>query len=120
MKKMIGFVVFGLVIALTAITASAECYSDGIRVGAVQKISKKGMVMKSWEGELVMEGVKGSQRAISNVWRFSVLDKNVASAIEDAAMTGEQVALKYCQHNPLVPHPNIDADYEITKAVIRK
>lgn len=74
-------------------------------------------MMKSWEGELVMEGLKGNSQRITNVWKFSVLNAQVASVIENAAMSGKSVALKYCQRNPMVAHPDIDTDYEITQAV---
>lgn len=110
-----------LAIALTVATvpAFAECYSDGIRVGVVQKISKKGYMMKSWEGELVMQGMDAQGRRISNVWKFSTLNAQAAAAIEQAAMSGREVALKYCQRNPVVPHPDIDTEYEIMQAVQR-
>ena len=35
-------------------------YSDGERVGYVQKFSRKGYVCKTWEGELAMVAVPGS------------------------------------------------------------
>jgi len=44
-----------LLTVILSTPAQADCYSEGIRVGVVQKISKKGMINKSWEGELVMK-----------------------------------------------------------------
>jgi hypothetical protein len=32
-------------------------YSDGYRVGYVRKFSRKGLIWKSWEGELLLGGV---------------------------------------------------------------
>lgn len=115
----------GLVSVLIAICVSAhagECYSDGVRVGTIQKFSQKGIVNKSWEGELVMDGVKlgGNSSGIrgGNVWRFSVLDAAVAKTIDEATLTGAPVALRYCQ--VLVTLLQTDTPYRITQAVIRK
>lgn len=76
-------------------------------MGSLQKFSKKGFVNKSWEGEIVMEGTKfsganGSMRG-GNVWKFSVLDANVAKTAEEAFTTFNPVAIKYCEENPLNP-----------------
>lgn len=108
-----------MVLLCVAASAQAGCYSEGIRVGIVQKISKKGYVNKSWEGELVMDGVKARGAASTNIWDFSTLSPEVAKVLEDAAMTGKPVALKYCQRNPNLPHLDIDTDYEVVQAVIR-
>lgn len=45
--------------------AQADCYSEGVRVGTIQKFSVKGFINKSWEGELVMEGAKLSSQGNS-------------------------------------------------------
>ena len=115
--------VFKLVLVMVFIgftsMAQAGCYSDGIRVGVVQKISAKGYMSKSWEGEMVQEGIKSGQNGISNIWKFSTLNGQVAKTIEDAAMSGRPVALKYCQRNPIMPHLDIDSTYEIIQAVAR-
>ena len=116
-----------LIAAAFAASATAGCYSEGVRVGTVQKFSMKGFITKSWEGELVMEGVKlkagaeGGTRG-GNVWAFSVEDAEVAKVIDNAAMSGGQVALRYCQNNPLNPLKGLDAgtSYRITQAVERK
>lgn len=122
MKKILT----AIVITVAALSARAECYSDGVRVGTVQKFSSKGVVNKSWEGELVMEGekIKGNSAGIrgGNVWAFSVLDAAVAKVIDEATMSGAPVALRYCQASPLDVTVKVSSDtpYRITQAVIRK
>ena len=100
----------------------AECYSDGVRVGQIQKFSQKGFINKSWEGELVLEGMKFKSNAQGasggNVWKFSVLDASVASAINDAVMSGNPVALKYCQ--VVFTGFQSDTGYRVTQVVERK
>ena len=120
MKK----ILIALSLSLAAVAAYADCYSEGVRVGTVQKFSSKGYVNKSWEGELVMEGekIKGNAQGIrgGNVWAFSVLDPAVAKVIDDAVMTGGPIALKYCQVLGIQAIGLTDTPYRITQAVIRK
>lgn len=112
---------------LVAATAQAECYSEGVRVGTIQKFSQKGLMNKSWEGELVMDGIKfkagaeGGTRG-GNVWKFSTDSKDVAKAIDSATMSGGSIALRYCQISPLdlTRKVSFDTPYIITQAVERK
>lgn len=120
MKK----ILIATAIALSAIAAQADCYSEGVRVGTVQKFSSKGLINKSWEGELVMEGekIKGNANGIKggNVWAFSVLDAQVANVINDAVMSGGPIALKYCQVLGIQAVGTTDTAYRIVQAVPRK
>ena len=68
-------------------------YSNGERVGYIQKISKKGWICKTWEGDLSMVNVPG---AAPQIFAFSVRDEAVARNILDAA--GKRVAISYDQH----------------------
>ena len=129
MKKSGLWFMISIVVAMMAMfstPAFAECYSEGIRVGSVQKFSQRGFVNKSWEGELVMEGTKfkGSNGSVrgGNVWAFSVMDASVAKVIEEAVMTGGEVALKYCQANPLdvTRGLTMSTPYKVVFASLRK
>jgi hypothetical protein len=121
MKK----ILLATIVTLFALNAYAECYSEGVRVGTLQKFSNKGLVNKSWEGELVMEGVKikpdsnGGSRG-GNTWAFSVLEPAVARVIDEAVMSGAPIALKYCQTMPFGAIGTTDTPYRIVQAVIRK
>jgi hypothetical protein len=68
-------------------------YSNGERVGYVQKISKKGWVCKTWEGELAMVSMPGTG---PQIFPFTAQSDAVARKIMDAA--GQRVALVYEQH----------------------
>jgi len=68
-------------------------YSDGERAGYVQKLSRKGWVCKTWEGELSMINYPG---AAPEIFHFSVRDEKMAKDIE--AVVGKRVALSYEQH----------------------
>lgn len=68
-------------------------YSEGERAGYVQKLSKKGWVCKTWEGELAMINVPGT---LTEKFAFTVRDDALAEKIN--ASLGKRVALTYQQH----------------------
>jgi hypothetical protein len=68
-------------------------YSEGERAGYVQKFSKKGIIVKTWEGELAMVSQPGS---VPEKFWFSCRVESVADSI-NAAM-GTRVVLRYEQH----------------------
>ena len=72
-------------------------YSSGERAGFVQKISRKGWLCKTWEGELAISTIPGSMPIL---WTFSVRDDSVAMAIEGT--NGKRVVLSY-DEKPWVP-----------------
>ena len=72
-------------------------YSKGESVGYVQKLSYKGWVCKTWEGE--------QMRALANMptipekFAFTVRDTAIADQIN--AHIGQKVVLEYAQHRGL-------------------
>ena len=60
--KRLLLVVVGLVVLATLYfwAAMSWSYSSGERAGWVQKLSKKGWVCKTWEGELAMVSLPGA------------------------------------------------------------
>lgn len=65
-------------------------YSSGERAGWVQKLSKKGWVCKTWEGELAMVSLPGST---PEKFLFTIFDDDVAQQITRAM--GKRVSLHY-------------------------
>jgi hypothetical protein len=84
-------------------------YSSGQRAGYVQKISKKGWLCKTWEGELAMSAFPGTS---PQIFTFSVRDDAVAEKIENAA--GQRVALSYEQHKGVPGSCFAETEYFIT------
>ena len=82
-----------LVFTIWAGIALSWSYSTGQRTGYVQKLSLKGWLCKTWEGELQMSNIPGSAPIL---FQFSVRSDSIARAIE--ALAGKQVALTYEQH----------------------
>ena len=79
----------GVAVLWTTITLTFS-YSDGDRVGYVQKFSHKGWICRTWEGELAMNPVPGST---PQIFPFTVRDPAVATRL--TAAEGKKVALHY-------------------------
>ena len=85
-------------------------YSAGERAGYVQKISKKGWICKTWEGELAMANLPGT---MPQIFAFSVRNDSVAHLIEQNA--GKQVSLAYEQHRGIPTSCFGDTEYFVTR-----
>lgn len=84
-------------------------YSRGDRAGYVQKLSEKGWVCKTWEGELAMANLPG---AMPQIFRFSVRDDSIARLVE--AGLGKRVSLSYEEHRGIPTSCFGETDYFIT------
>lgn len=84
-------------------------YSSGERSGYVQKLSKKGWVCKTWEGEMAMVTMPGTAPEIFN---FSVRNDAVAEKINRSM--GKRVALSYEQHKGVPTKCFGETEYFIT------
>ncbi len=69
-------------------------YSTGERAGYVQKLSKKGWLCKTWEGELAMVNLPGS--VTPQIFNFTVRSDSIAALLEQDL--GKRVSLTYEQH----------------------
>jgi hypothetical protein len=76
--------------ALWTLATLTFSYSDGDRIGYVQKFSHRGWVCRTWEGELAMTPVPGATPVI---FPFTVRDDDVAKRLKDAE--GKRIALHY-------------------------
>jgi hypothetical protein len=69
-------------------------YSTGERAGYVQKLSRKGWLCKTWEGELAMVNLPGS--VTPQIFNFTVRNDSIAKVLEQDL--GKRVSLTYEQH----------------------
>ncbi len=65
-------------------------FSVGERAGWVQKLSRKGWVCKTWEGEMAMVTVPGT---VPDKFAFTVREDSIADAIN--RLSGRRVSLMY-------------------------
>lgn len=103
MKKFKKYLIRILVVLLLLSVAAGAFftlvpYSDGMRAGQVIKLTKKGVLFKTYEGELnllLMPSTNTQGTLTPNVWNFSVLNKEIASKVMQASATGERLELYY-------------------------
>ncbi len=84
-------------------------YSEGERAGFMQKLSHKGWLCKTWEGELSLVALPG---AAPEKFLFTVRDEAVAQQIN--ASVGQRVALNYEQHKGLPTSCFGETEYFVT------
>lgn len=106
MKKLALFI-----IPLVFLAGCSSSFSEGSRVGVLRKFSKKGVFIKSYEGELLLnaglkDDGKGQQMVVNETWDFSVdpdashgedIQKVVAD-LKAAMKSGKRVELYYNQN----------------------
>jgi hypothetical protein len=95
-KVIITLIVLGFVFTYIA---TQFPYSEGDRAGVVSKLSKKGYVIKTMEGELNV-GAQGQVGNMSNnLWAFTIDGGNdkLVKDIENAMTSGKRVKLHYEQ-----------------------
>ena len=90
---------FGLLVVFVVLFAAytwlvlSWSYSVGERAGYVQKLSKKGWICKTWEGELALITMPGT---VAEKFFFSV--RNEATAEQINRSIGRRVSLDYEEH----------------------
>jgi hypothetical protein len=95
-----------LLFSLYIYAAFSWSYSKGERAGFLQKVSNKGWICKTWEGELSLIAMPG---VAPEKFLFTVRDDAVAEKLNAAA--GKRVTLNYEQHKGLPSSCFGDTDY---------
>jgi hypothetical protein len=98
-----------VIIVLWIWIALGYSYASGERAGYIQKISKKGWLCKTWEGELAMANLPGT---MPQIFTFTVREDSVAHVIEQNA--GKQVSLTYEQHRGVPTSCFGETEYFVT------
>ena len=97
------------VLALWTLITLTFSYSDGDRIGYVRKLSHKGWICRTWEGELAMTPVPG---AAPEIFHFTVRDEAVVKLVQ--AAEGKKVALHYTEKRGVPSSCFGDTRYFIT------
>jgi hypothetical protein len=100
-----------VIISLWIWVALGYTYASGDRAGYVQKISKKGWLCKTWEGELAMANLPGT---MPQIFTFTVRSDSIANILEQNI--GKQVSLTYEQHRGIPTSCFGETEYFITAA----
>ena len=91
MKKIVALLLLAGIVVTSIYMASIYYIpvSDGVRSGELIRLSHKGVLIKTWEGEL-SQGISGAQ-----IFKFSVLDKDQAVIDSLKVFQGHYVRLTY-------------------------
>lgn len=104
-KKILYWILFVLVIVIAAFIyfKYAFDYSKGYRAGLLQKFSEKGVVFKTYEGEMILSSVQSNTNVAiaSEKFLFSVEEKDVAKQMEQ--IQGKQVVVHYREKKGTLP-----------------
>lgn len=86
-------------------------YSSGDRAGYLQKISKRGWLCKTWEGELQLTAIPG---AAPEKFIFTTRSDSIAKELN--RLSGQHVSLHYEQHKGVPSSCFGDTEYFVTGA----
>lgn len=83
-------------------------YSEGVRSGVVIKLSERGMVFKTWEGQINLQSfgaLDDKGNAMNEVFSFSVEGGNdgLLKDLEAVSLSGERVNLHYVERYAKLP-----------------
>ena len=105
MKKFAGFFILAAVILVGSWVywKYSFTYSEGYRAGLLQKVSLKGNIFKTYEGEMILSSIQSNANVAlaSEKFFFSVINKEVALQLEK--MQGGSVVVHYNEKNGTLP-----------------
>lgn len=93
MKKILSLIIFGF-IAIAALYYAFiyfVSFSEGVRSGELIKLTHKGVIAKTWEGE-ISQGISGAQ-----IFSFSILDKDKEVIKKMKEYQGQYVKVTYTE-----------------------
>jgi hypothetical protein len=107
----LSIVIVAPIVGITLWTAIAlsYSYSSGERAGYLQKISKRGWLCKTWEGEIQLVAVPGST---PERFDFSTRSDSIAGVLNH--YNGQRVVVEYKQHKGVPNSCFGDTEYYVT------
>lgn len=117
MRKWVVLIVFLAIVFGVFYYFTFGYYSEGKRGGFVTRLSKKGYIFKTYEGDLKMGGLYDGEGTMNaSQWDFSVSGKNdeAIANLEEAIKTGRRVSLTYEEKFFKLPW-NGDTEFFVTK-----
>ncbi len=90
-------------------------YSKGDRSGYIQKLSQKGWICKTWEGELAQANLPGT---MPSIFQFSVRSDSIAHLL--TGNLGKQVSVTYEEHRGVPSRCFGETNYYITNVRLVK
>lgn len=85
-----------LILVIYTWLALTWSYATGERAGYIQRVSKKGWICKTWEGEMALVTMPGT---VAEKFYFTVRNEALAQKINN--LVGKRLAVSYEQHKGL-------------------
>jgi hypothetical protein len=94
-------------------------YSEGYRAGLLQKFSNKGVIFKTYEGELILSSVASSKEVAlaSEKFLFTMVNKDLVRQFD--TLQGQNVIVHYIQKGGAVPWRG-DSKYLVDSVKVRR
>lgn len=108
-----ALVVIVLLFAIYLALVLTFSYSDGDRAGYLQKLSRKGWICKTYEGEMAMTTVPG---VAPTLWLFTVKDEAVAQQLN--GLMGKRISVTYEEHIGIPTNCFGDTRYFVNKVTV--
>ena len=103
-RMIIGISSLVLILSLIVYFRYYFVYSEGTRVGILYKFSRKGTIFKTYEGEVMLPGIRNKYKESSmssNMFYFSVTDEALARKLMNSQ--GMEIELQYVYYNRPLP-----------------
>ncbi len=113
-RIMPAVLVLGLLVAAYFWLVLHWSYSSGERAGWIQKLSDKGWICKTWEGELALVSMPGA----AQVEKFAFTAANDEVAAELVKLMGRRVSLHYEERVGLPTSCFGDTRHFVTKVTV--
>lgn len=99
LRKILFFIVTSIILGITGYFTFLyyATYSEGDRSGELIKFSSKGILFKTYEGEL-SQGISGAK-----IFTFSVLDKDAKTIEQLKELQGQYVKVTYVERYKTFP-----------------
>ena len=94
-------------------------YSEGYRAGLLQKFSSKGMIFKTYEGEMILSSVSSTSNVVlaSEKFLFTMTNKTLVRQFD--TLQGNMVIVHYKQKNGRLPWQG-DTPYLVDSVKVKR
>jgi hypothetical protein len=107
MKKFLRIFVAVVVVAMVGFVAVRYffVFGEGVKVGTLNYVVKKGFLFKTYEGEMILTGLqsKGANMMQSNEFLFSIVDEEVAQKLISSSGRNREMELHYKEYLGAIP-----------------
>jgi len=114
-----SLILAGIVLAIFIYWKYFYTYSEGYRAGLLQKFSSKGMIFKTYEGEMILSSVSSTNNVAlaSEKFLFTMTNKNLVRQFD--TLQGNMVIVHYRQKNGRLPWQG-DTPYLVDSVKIKR